>query len=218
MELTKSYEKIVPASIRAKYDWVETRNAAAVLMAADADAFSEVLAVLEDFSLLATDITVPGKNKSVLASRLDLEFREKGWREAAYDTYNRSVLRIMPYKKVGEKEETELETLSVSQGYKIDNVKRRVAVDVEWNAKDGNLDRDVGAYRSFYDAGVIDGAVVITRNHASIRALSIMLGRVEGFKTTTTTNIEKLHDRVARGDGGGCPILGVGITDRCYTP
>lgn len=218
MELTSSYEKVIPADIRAKYDWIETRNAAAVLNAADPHAFAEVLAVLADFTLLATDITVPGKNKSALAMRLDLEFREKGWREAAYDTYIRSVLKTKPYKKAGEKKETEIETLSTSQGYRIDNVKRRTAVDVEWNAKDGNLDRDVGAYRSFYDAGVIDGAVVITRNHASIRALSIQLGRVEGFKTTTTTNIEKLQDRVSRGDGGGCPILGVGITDRCYAP
>jgi hypothetical protein len=44
------------------------------------------------------------------------------------------------------------------------------------------------------------------------------LGRVGGFKTTTTTNIEKLIVRMSRGDGGGCPILAVAITRATYAP
>lgn len=216
MELTTSYERAIPPEVRARYDFAETRNAAAVLASTDPDAFAEVLDVLANFSLSTADIVEPGGNKSTVAGRLDHEFREKGWREAAYDTHIRSVLRVMPYKAVGEKTAAERETASSSLGYKIDNVKRRMAVDVEWHAKDGNLDRDVGAYRSFYDAGVIDGGIIICRSFASIRALSIRLGRPGGFTTTTTTTIEKLTERMSRGDGGGCPILAVAITDRCY--
>ena len=81
----------------------------------------------------------------------------------------------------------------------------------------GNLDRDLGAYRSFYEAGVIDAGIIICRSFASIRALSVRLGRADGFTTTTTTTtIEKLTERMSRGDGGGCPILAVAITDRTY--
>ncbi len=177
-----------------------------------------MLDVLDGFSLATSDIVDPGKNKSKVAIRLDRAFREKGWREVAYDTHIRSVLRVKPYQAVGEKEEVERETQAVSMGYLVDNVKDRIALDVEWHAKDGNLDRDVGAYRAFYDAGVIDGGVILTRSYESIRALSIRLGRLKGFATTTTTTIEKLQDRMARGDGGGCPILAVAITDRCYAP
>ncbi len=218
MELTTSYERVIPKAIRDRYVFRETRNAAAVLVASNADAFAEVLEVLRGFTLIKSDIVDRGKNKSAVPRRLDREFRERGWREAAYDTHIRSVLRIMPYRAKGEKAPTERETESVSLGYKIDNHKDRLAVDVEWNAKDGNLDRDVGAYRSFYDAALIDGGIIICRSFASIRALSIELGRPGGFKTTTTTTIEKLQDRLARGDGGGCPILGVAISRQTYAP
>ena len=90
-----------------------------------------------------------------------------------------------------------------------------MALDVEWNAKDGNLDRDVGAYRALYDAGIIDVGVIITRTHEEIRALAIRLGRIKGFNTTTTTNLMKLEPRMTRGSVGGCPLLAVAITDRC---
>jgi hypothetical protein len=218
VELTTSYARIVPAAVRDRYDFLETRNATAVLESTDPDAFGEVIGILTAFSLSTSDIVEPGGNKSTVASRLDREFRERGWREAAYDTHVRSVLRVMPYRAAGEREEIAQETESSNRGYKIDNVKRRMAVDVEWHAKDGNLDRDVGAYRSLYDAGVIDAGIIICRSFASIRALSIRLGRLDGFTTTTTTTIEKLTERLARGDGGGCPILAVAITDRTYAP
>ena len=72
----------------------------------------------------------------------------------------------------GEHGVTVRESEVVNEGYKVDNVKGRVALDVEWNAKDGNLDRDVGAYRALYDAGLIDGAVVLTRTHDDLRELA----------------------------------------------
>ena len=103
MELTRSYELVIPPGTRSRYDFIETRNAAAVLASTDGDAFGEVLEVLAEFSLTADDITEPGKNKSRIAIRLDRVFREKRWREAAYDTYIRSVLRIMPYRPHGER-------------------------------------------------------------------------------------------------------------------
>lgn len=216
MELTRSYEIVIPPETRARYDFRETRNAAAVIASTNASAFAQIVEVLAAFQLTTTDIVDPGKNKSQVAIRLDRAFREKGWREAAYDTHVRSVLRIRPYAAAGEKTAIERETQSMSLGYLVDNVRDRVALDVEWHAKDGNLDRDVGAYRAFYDAGIIDGGVILTRSFESIRTLSIQLGRPDGFATTTTTTIEKLTDRLSRGDGGGCPILAIAITDRCY--
>lgn len=95
-----------------------------------------------------------------------------GWREGRHDIRIESALRKMPYRAAGEKVAEVVESAVLSEGYKIDNVKGRVAVDVEWNAKDGNLDREVGAYRTLYDAGIIDGAVMITRTHDDLRALA----------------------------------------------
>jgi hypothetical protein len=103
-----------------------------------------------------------------------------------------------------------------SEGFEVDNLKRRVALDVEWNAKDGNLDRDLSAYRALYDVGLLDVAVIITRDHYGISQLAAQdLRSVDAARrlgTTTTTSIEKLEDRLKRGDGGGCPVWAVGIT------
>jgi hypothetical protein len=217
MDLTRSFEAVVPPEIQERYELRETRNAAGILAATNPESFAEVLDVLRTFELEAADITEAGGNKSRVARRLDEEFREHGWREGRHDMTVRSVLKVMPYRPAGEREPHVVETEVFSEGYKVDNVKGRVALDVEWNAKDGNLDRDVAAYRALYDAGIIDGGVMITRSYEPIRELSRHLGRSGGFATATTTTLEKLEPRLARGDGGGCPILAAAITDRCYS-
>jgi hypothetical protein len=216
VELTRSYERVVPESIRQRFGFAEVRNAAAVLESTDRAAFDEVMDVLEAFVLEPLDILLPGGQKSRLALRVDKQFREKGWREGQHDTKIVSVLRIMPWRPAGEKTVVERRYEVENPGYKVDNVKGRVALDVEWNAKDGNLDRDVGAYRALYDAGIIDVGVIITRDFDTILRLAARLGRPTPFSGTTTTTLTKLTPRMGRGDGGGCPILAVAITDRRY--
>lgn len=103
-----------------------------------------------------------------------------------------------------------------NEGYKVDNLKARVALDVEWNAKDGNLDRDLGAYRALYESALIDAAVLITRTQEDLRQLALTLNpNSTKFATTTTTNLDKLRPRLTRGDAGGCPVLAVAITAKC---
>jgi len=219
VDLTSSFVKAVPAAVRRRYDWAETRNAAAVIASTAPNAFSELIQVLRSFRILATDITDPGKNESAIPKRLNEAFREVGWREGTHSTVVESVLTLDPYGPAGETSQVETRTTIVNAGgYKIDNVKERIVLDVEWHAKDGNLYRDVSTYRALYDAGVIDAGVILTRSQQSIRELSVSLGRPSGFKTTTTTNLEKLHPQLQRGDGGGCPLLAIAITSRCYKP
>ncbi len=217
MDLTHGYERVVPGALRQRYAFRETRNAAVVLAATNPTEFGEIIEVLADFQLTPPDIIQPGGNKSLVALRLDQEFRQRGWREGRHDTTITAVLSVMPYRRAGETKPIVTETQVFNEGYKVDNVKGRVALDVEWNAKDGNLDRDVGAYRALYDAGVIDGAVMITRTQDDIRALATHLG-VRRFDTTTTTNLTKLEPRMTRGDIGGCPLLVVAITAHCFRP
>lgn len=216
MDLTDSYLAVIPADVLARYDWRETRNAARILASLNPAEFQQIVDVLQGFRLSAADITVPGGSKSAVALRLDAAFRDLGWREGRHDTRVHSVLKIMPYRLAGEKKPVVIETEVTSEGYKVDNVKGRVALDVEWHAKDGNLDRDVGAYRALYEAGIIDAGVIITRVHDEIRALATRLGREGGFRTTTTTTLGKLEPRMTRGDSGGCPLLAIGITGRCF--
>ena len=218
MDLTDSYRypDIVPAEIQERYEIREVRNAARVFKATNPDEFDAVMSVLDRFSLLHDDVLGAGGSKSEVARRLDEEFRVLGWREARHDIRVTSVLRRMPYKAAGEKDAWVKETEIESKGYKVDNVKSRVALDVEWNAKDGNLDRDLAAYRALYDAGIIDVGVILTRTQDDLRAAALALDpETTKFATTTTTNLEKLEPRLTRGDGGGCPILAIAISAAC---
>jgi hypothetical protein len=214
MDLTESYRRVFPARILDRYELLETRDAAAVIQNTNPDEFDEIVEVLSEFTLTEEDILTPGGAKGRVATRLDKAFREHGWREGRYDREITSRLRLMPYRDAGEKKPTEYESKVLSEGYKVDNVKGKIALDVEWNAKDGNLDRDVGVYRALYEVGIIAAGVVVTRHYQEIRDLALTLGR-DAFGTTTTTNLEKLGPRMTRGDAGGCPVLAVAITGRC---
>lgn len=215
MDLTVSFRAAFPPRVLGRYDFRETRAAAALLASIHPTEFAEIVAVLDAFRLEADDFLVPGGAKGTVAARLDGMFRAAGWREARFDTEVKATMRRMPYRKGGERKATTHETVVASKGYKVDNYKGGVALDVEWNAKDGNLDRDVGAYRAFYEAGAITAGVILTRTTADLRALGERLGR-DPLGTSTTTNLEKLEPRMTRGDGGGCPLLAVAITARCY--
>jgi len=215
VELTNSFEKAVPENILRRYEFREVRNAASILKATSPILWREILSVLEDFRLTDADLRDAGGNKSDVAGRLDEAFREMGWREGRVDTLIKLKVAISPYKKAGEKTGSSRESVVENKGYKVDNFKGRVALDVEWNAKDGNLDRDIGAYRALYEGAVIDAAVLVTRTQSDLRELALGSdNRSTKFATTTTTNLEKLCPRLSRGDGGGCPILAVAICSR----
>jgi hypothetical protein len=215
VDLTESHRRLFPAGIAARFEMREVRDATAVLSSASPAEFDEILAVLEHFVLKKADIVEPGGNEGPVAKRLNQAFREKGWREGRHDTTIRSSLHLMPYRRAGERKSQVVETEVHNEGYKVDNVKGKVALDVEWNAKDGNLDRDLGAYRALYEAGIIAAGVIVTRTQTDLRELGQELGR-DPFQTSTTTNLDKLLPRLTRGDGGGCPVLAIAITGRCF--
>lgn len=225
MEMTTSYLGSVPQRVRERYELRETRNAAAILKATNPAEFDEFVSVLDDFWLTTDDLVKPGGNESAAAVKLNSAFRGVGWRSGRVDTQVKSILLVQPYAPAGEKRAHVRESEVLNEGYKVDNVKGRIALDVEWNAKDGNLDRDIGAYRALYDAGLIDGGVILTRTHQDLKALAGRLARKAGLSeetaskrlgTSTTTNLEKLEPRMTRGDGGGCPLLAIAITRHCW--
>jgi len=220
VDLTTSFLGVLPEDVLLRYQFAETRNAATILYSTNGNAFNEMVTVLRDFTLMTSDLVTAGGQESELAARLNHGFRGQGWREARVDTQTRLTLVLQPYSPAGETHTVETETETNNTGYKVDNFKDRVALDVEWNAKDGNLDRDVSAYRALYDNALIDVGVLLTRTHYDLRDLGYLLGRAHGYDdkraksilgTSTTTNSEKLIPRMTRGDGGGCPLLAIFI-------
>jgi hypothetical protein len=227
VELTESWRHAVPHQIRARYDFLETRNASAVLASTNREPFDDLCTVVADFTLTTSDILVAGGNETGIASRLNDGFRSRGWHEERAVTVVRNYMQERGSTREADDGVIRAETTAENKGYFIDNVKGRVVLDVEWNAKDGNLDRDLAMYRWLYEVGFVDVAVMVTREHFELRDHGVYLRRENGqdektatawLKTTTTTNTFKLVDRLRAGNAGGCPFLAVAITKRAWEP
>lgn len=241
MQLTESWRTVLPQSLQDRYDIVETRNAAAVMRVTTPEAFEDMIQVLDGFALTLDKLTTPGGNKSVIAKELDNTFRRRGWREAKFDQDLTTTLTIYRWTDSPTPEQTRKTTSTNSYGgHKVDNVLGRAALDVEWNPKDGNLDRDFANYVSLHEGGVIDVGVIVTRVGDALRTMvRDLVSEVkhvpysadavewtermrkladDPLGTTTTANFGKLVPRLERGDGRGCPVLAIAITERTYTP
>jgi len=241
MQLTESWRQVMPQTVIDRYDIAETRNAAAVMKVTTPEAFEDMIRVLEGFSLTVDKLTTPGKNKSVIAKELDETFRRSGWREARFDQDLTTRLTVFRWTSSPEPEEDRVESTTNSYGgHKVDNVLGRAALDVEWNPKDGNLDRDLANYVSLHDGGIIDAGVIVTRKAgdlrffvrelvADVRAVQVPAEHesewakrmkslpIDPLGTSTTANFDKLVPRLERGDARGCPVLAIAITERTYS-
>ncbi|QLA19019.1 BglII/BstYI family type II restriction endonuclease [Desulfolutivibrio sulfoxidireducens] len=96
--------------------------------------------------------------------------------------------------------------------HKVDYVKGRVAFDLEWNSKDQTFDRDLFAFRTFFDYDKISVGILVTRSN-QLDPWFASLG--EGIRKkygASTTHMGKLLPRLEAGRGGGCPILVFGMT------
>lgn len=235
MYITHSYDdpSVVPLRIRQRYEWIEIGNAAAILKSVAEQEFQEFLTVLDEFLLTPNEWLVKGGNKGDIAGNLDSRFRALGWKETRIDTEVRGYF-FTDFTTKGKQSvpQARQEVPSVySEGFKVDNHKGRMIVDIEWNAKDGNLDRDLAAYRSWYEYGLIDGAVIITKDRLPLLHLArkiwadyqatvpVHLRQKKlpiDLHTSTVTALDKADIRVKRGGAGNCPVIIVGVTDKTW--
>lgn len=220
---TKTYDDsvVLDPEIRARWAFLETSSAAAVLRSVCPSEWKDITEVLAAFTLDPTHWLKKGGNRGDIAKEIDDMFGARGWRETRVDLVTQGVLLSRSSEVIERLPPVEQE------GYLVDNFKGRVALDVEWNAKDGNLDRDLSAYRAWHEAGVISAAVLITQDRVSLKVLAERLwadyqatlpAEQQSSKlpidlgTSTTTNLEKAALRVRRGVMGTCPLLIVAAT------
>jgi hypothetical protein len=207
---------VLDPEIRARWAFLETSSAAAVLRSVCPTEWADIVSILGSFRLNPSRWLVAGGNRGDIAKQIDGMFTERGWREIRVDLSTKGILKNKRNQTV-----EELAAL-YQEGYLVDNFKGRVALDVEWNAKDGNLDRDLSAYRAWHEAGVISAAVLITQDRIRLKELAERLWNEYqqtlpeeqrkpklpiDLATSTTTNLEKAALRVRRGVMGTCPLL-----------
>lgn len=207
---------VLDPAVRNRWAFLETSSAAAILRLVCPAEWNDIVDVLRTFELDPQRWLQSGGNRGEIAREIDGMFSLRGWQEARVDLHTRGILYSSGQQIIGHLPGVHQE------GYLVDNFKGRVALDVEWNAKDGNLDRDLSAYRSWHEAGVISAAVLITQDRSSLKPLAEKLWvdyqsqlplELRNPKlpidvnTSTTTNLEKAQLRVRRGVMGTCPLL-----------
>lgn len=192
-----SIEILVPANVRGRFDVREWRNGLAVLHTAHRAAWEDIIAVLNDFKLPASEIVAAGGSKSPIAKRVDEKLYSLGWQEKKYSTA--TIVDDVRYD---------------APTHKVDCVKGRVALEVEWNNKDPFYDRDLNNFRQLFDLRAIDVGVIITRA-TELQEIFNALGKGSSYGNSTT-HLEKLLPRLEGGGGGGCPVVVFAITKACY--
>ncbi len=212
-------------NISLKFEIFSYRNAASILRHSYSEQYADVLAALNKFKISKSMIRSPGGSKGPIAVYVDDLF-SKEWEETRI-TADLNV-RLLDAKKK-DRVLSEYTREGFLDGHRIDFVKGKVALDLEWNSKDQTYDRDLYAFSAFYDAGAIDLGIVLTRgsslNNAFFRNLGKVMnkdgseGREDVYKKfgASTTWMGKLLYRLDAGRNGGCPVLAIGITPRCVT-
>ena len=189
-------------------------------------------------------IRTAGGNESDIPKLLSNTLRPLGWHETVVQgdllvklTWRAPIGIVQKGKKKGQPligaHSREIRRKKYLDGHKIDYVKDRVAFDLEWNSKDQTFDRDLYAFSAFFQCGVIDVGVLVTRSK-SLDPVFRQLGQAlkkDGVTPDTkpsgkprltfekygasTTWMGKLLYRMNAGRNGGCPVLVVGITPSC---
>jgi len=217
------------------YDVYSYRNAASILKNSFPLELSEIEDALRKFTLTTTDIGMPGGNESIIPKKLSAILRPLDWYETRIQ--GDLVIRVHEHsEEILSNGKAKKHTLPVKEpiklenyidGHKIDYVKGRVALDLEWNSKDQTFDRDLYAFRMFHECSIINVAVIITRSEKLNDLLNVIPKRLKNGDYeldkngnqvpcirkmgASTTWMGKLLYRLNAGRHGGCPVLVFGI-------
>ena len=208
----------IAPDLLAKFEFYSYGHALEILHEAFPVEWAEVQNCLRSLSLSVEDIKKDGGNESPIPKKFDAILYPCGWREIRIsgDLLVKKYLRQTSQRR-GNFSDQPYET-EIIKGY-IDFLKNRVAFDLEWNSKDQTFDRDLLAMRTYFDCGLIDVGIIVTR----ARSLNDIFRQVNDEKGqplmkkygASTTWIGKLIYRLDSRRNGGCPILAVGIGKEC---
>jgi restriction endonuclease bglII len=106
-----------------------------------------------------------------------------------------------------------------SYGHALEILGQSFPFDLEWNSKDQTFDRDLLAMRTYFDCGLIDVGIIVTRSEELndvFRQIIDDSGKSILRKYgASTTWMNKLLYRLDSRRNGGCPIMAIGIKRAC---
>jgi hypothetical protein len=187
----------LPSFIRKHYEIHEWRHASAVLYTDFRKEWNDIIAVLTEFRVRKSAISVKGGGKSLVSGWIDKAFTQRGWQERKFATQIRVDKNVFD-----------------SPTHKVDCFKNSVGVEIEWNNKTEFYDRDLNNFRLLFELRALNVGVIITRCD-ELQDIFVSLGRGDSYGATTTI-LSKLLRKMEGGSGGGCPVLAFGIKKSLY--
>ncbi|MBP3237792.1 MAG: restriction endonuclease [Lachnospiraceae bacterium] len=211
------YEKYVDADLLDKYEFKSYGHAIEILHESFQGEWEEIQEALRQLKLSKDDITKAGGNESPIPKKFDDVLYPYGWREIRIsgDLVVKKYPRQVAQRRgrfATEPYETEV-IEGYIDGHNIDFLKNKVAFDLEWNSKDQTFDRDLLAMRTYYDCGLVDVGVIVTRAE-ELNDIFKEIGVIAKYGASTTW-MGKLTYRLDSRRNGGCPILAIGIRKEC---
>ncbi len=194
--------ELIPKNLQERYRFYERNYACGILTADFPDEWQDIVDCLQHFVLRKSFIENPGGGRSQIPITIDGFLRSRGWSEKRFD------IKVVV-------DGTEYPTPT----HKIDNVKNKVGLEVEWNNKTEFYDRDLNNFRLLHDLRVLAVGVIITRvTELQAEVFAPMGEKIANKYGPSTTHWDKLMPKVHGGGAGGCPLLIVGIKRECYDP
>lgn len=210
-------ERYIAEDIRCKYEYYNYGHALEILHESFPEEWHEIQECLGLLQLTTDDILKAGGNESPIPKKFDDVLYPHGWREIRIS--GDLIVKKYPRQTAQRRgrfasEPYETETIAgYIDGHNIDFLKNKVAFDLEWNSKDQTFDRDLLAMRTYFDCGLIDVGVIVTRAQ-ELNDIFRDLGILTKYGASTTW-IGKLTYRLDSRRNGGCPVLAIGIKKEC---
>lgn len=191
----------------AGYRYGVTRYADIILRYAFPQRFSDLVHVLEHFSIQAEEILSGGGSRATHTARFDASLEKLGWGKRNITIEKRLDDRLL-HRARGH--EIDMFATGVDpSGYP------GVALEVEWNNKDPFFDRDLLNFQALHREGAIAVGIIVTRGPELQRIISNTVVSTASSTSVkygqSTTHWDKLVPRVNLGGGGECPLLVIGV-------
>ncbi len=212
-----NFKQNVPDTVAEKFEFYNFGHAAEILTQSCQEEWSDLIKCFEKLTLSIEDIQTAGGNESPIPKKFDDLLYPMGWREIRIT--GDLLVKLYPRKNVqrrgkfSDQPSDEITIEGFIDGHNIDFIKNQVAFDLEWNSKDQTFDRDLLAMRTYFNCGLIDVGVIVTRAE-ELNDIFRKLGLMPKYGASTTW-MGKLIYRLRSRRNGGCPILAVGIKKAC---
>lgn len=214
--------KYIRESLINKFEFLNYGHALEILNEAFPDEWQEIQDCLEQLVISIDDITAAGGNETAIPKKFDDFLYPLGWRELRIT--GDLLVKIYPRRanQRGRFADEPFDQKTIEgyiDGHNIDFIKDKVAFDLEWNSKDQTFDRDLLALRTYFDCGLIEVGLIVTRSkdlNDIFRNLQDRQGNALIKKYgASTTWLGKLEYRLKSRRNGGCPVLAIGIKKAC---